>query len=163
LAVEYADTGQDEAELKLKISELLAAGTQLVWVVRLEGPRRVEVHEPGRGMYRVQGHEELTAPGILRNPVPVAALYDREAAHRVTFRNLLQRQGYNDVEEIREEGREEGCEALRNSVLNVLETRGLTVTDEVRARLADCHDLGLLQQWLTRAVVVTKAGEIFSS
>src|SRR3954462_7824933 len=43
LAVEYADTGQDEAELARKISELLDAGTQYVWVVRLVGPRRVEV------------------------------------------------------------------------------------------------------------------------
>ncbi|HXU32848.1 MAG TPA: hypothetical protein VN851_19935, partial [Thermoanaerobaculia bacterium] len=30
LAVEYADTGQDEKELAVKISELLAAGTQIV-------------------------------------------------------------------------------------------------------------------------------------
>ncbi|MCP3961873.1 MAG: hypothetical protein GY719_28865, partial [bacterium] len=38
LAVEYADTGQDEADLKVKIKELLDAGTELVWVVRLTGP-----------------------------------------------------------------------------------------------------------------------------
>src|SRR5882672_3978260 len=45
LAVEYADTGQDENDLTSKIAELLAAGTRHVWVVRLIGPRRVEVHE----------------------------------------------------------------------------------------------------------------------
>jgi hypothetical protein len=33
----------------------------------------------------------LAAPGILKNTVPVEALYDREAAHRQTFRNLLRR------------------------------------------------------------------------
>lgn len=49
LAVEYADRGQDEEELKAKIAELLAAGTRFVWVVRLTGPRRVEVlREPGK-------------------------------------------------------------------------------------------------------------------
>ncbi|MEA2603082.1 MAG: hypothetical protein QOF89_4074 [Acidobacteriota bacterium] len=37
--------------------------------------------------------EELRAPGILANPVPVEALYDREVALEVAFRNLLQRQG----------------------------------------------------------------------
>ncbi|HLM66276.1 MAG TPA: Uma2 family endonuclease, partial [Longimicrobium sp.] len=37
LAVEYADTGQDEAELRKKIAELLAAGTKHLWVVRLVG------------------------------------------------------------------------------------------------------------------------------
>ena len=43
LAVEYASIGQDEAELQQKITELHAAGTRWVWVVRLVGPRRVEV------------------------------------------------------------------------------------------------------------------------
>jgi hypothetical protein len=52
--------------------------------------------------------EELTAPGILQNPVPVDALYDRQAAHAVTLRNLLQRQGYRDLDEVRGEGRQEG-------------------------------------------------------
>jgi Uma2 family endonuclease len=44
LAVEYADTGQDEQDLQTKIAELLKAGTRFVWVVRLVGPRRVEVY-----------------------------------------------------------------------------------------------------------------------
>ncbi|MBI4705912.1 MAG: Uma2 family endonuclease, partial [Deltaproteobacteria bacterium] len=47
LAVEYADTGQNEDDLAQKIDELLAAGTKLVWVVRLAGARRVEVHQQG--------------------------------------------------------------------------------------------------------------------
>jgi hypothetical protein len=43
-------------------------------------------------------------PGVLRNPVPVEALYDRRAAHRVTLRNLLQRQGYENLDAVRAEG-----------------------------------------------------------
>ncbi len=39
LAVEYADTGQDEKDLTTKISELFAAGIRLIWAVRLTGPR----------------------------------------------------------------------------------------------------------------------------
>src|SRR5262245_35722419 len=46
LAVEYASRGQNEADLRRKIDELLASGTRFVWVVRLAGPRRVEVHQP---------------------------------------------------------------------------------------------------------------------
>ena len=38
LAIEYADRGQDEAELQTKIRELLGAGTRFIWVVRLSGP-----------------------------------------------------------------------------------------------------------------------------
>src|SRR5436309_9006137 len=68
LAVEYCDTGQDGKELAVKISDLLAAGTRIVWVVHLSGPRRVEVHENGQEPRLVRPGEELTAPAILQNP-----------------------------------------------------------------------------------------------
>ncbi|MEZ4299810.1 MAG: hypothetical protein R3B70_32980 [Polyangiaceae bacterium] len=108
LAVEYADRGQDEKELKAKIEELLGAGTRFLWVVRLTGPRRVEVHEPGKATRVAKPGEHLLAPGILQNPVPVNALYDREAAHEATLRNLLQRQGYESLEAALAESRREG-------------------------------------------------------
>ncbi len=159
LAVEYADTGQDEKELALKISELLAAGTRIVWVVRLSGPRRVEVHESGQDLRLVRPGEELTAPGILQNPVPVNALYDREAAHAVTFRNLLQRQGYRDLDEIRSEGQQQ---ALRESILSVLQARGLAVDDAARSALEAIDDPAALRRQLTRAATAATAAEVFA-
>lgn len=163
LAVEYADTGQDEKELAAKISELFAAGTKFIWVVRLVGPRRVEIHEPGKGMRLARPGEELLAPGILQNPVPVEALYDRKAAHEATLRNLLQRQGYRNVDEIRTEGREEGRkDALRSAILEVLTARGLTVDSSTRDTLDSCLDLEILRGWLTRAATVPATAEIFT-
>lgn len=161
LAVEYADTGQDEKELTTKIAELFAAGTKLVWVVRLVGPRRVEVHEPDREMRLVRPGEDVVAPGILQNPVPVEALYDRRAAHEVTLRNLLQRQGYHDLDAVRGEGREEGCEALRATILDVLEARGLAVDENAHVVLGGCHDLKTLRLWTTRAATVATTVEVF--
>ena len=163
LAVEYADTGQDEKELATKISQLFAAGTKLVWVVRLVGPRRVEVHEPDVEMRLVHPGEELVAPEMLRNPVPVEALYDRRAAHEVTLRNLLQRQGYRDLEEVRDKGREEGREeTLRAAVRDVLSARGLEVDDSTRATLDACQDSKLLQLWLTRAATARTMARVFA-
>jgi hypothetical protein len=159
LAVEYCDTGQDGKELAVKISELLAADTRMVWVVHLSGPRQVEVHESGQEPRLVRPGEELTAPGILQNPVPVEALYDRQAAHAVTFRNLLQRQGYQDLDEVRSEGQQQ---ALRDSILNVLQTRGLTVDDAARSALAAVSDPAALRRLLTRAVTVATADEVFA-
>jgi hypothetical protein len=52
--------------------------------------------------------DELLAPGILQNAVPVEALFDRNAAHEATLRNLLQRKGYGSLDALREEGRKEG-------------------------------------------------------
>ncbi|WP_437815764.1 Uma2 family endonuclease [Sorangium sp. So ce1078] len=188
LAVEYADTGQDEAELQLKIEELLAAGTRWVWVVRLQGTRRVEVHEaapgapertaPAPGAHpqppgaraaarawpqrrqparvAVAG-ETLEAPGVLRNAVPVEALYDRSAAHEATLRNLLQRKGYDGLDAVLDEGRRQGQSAgmragMRAAVRDVCELLGIAISPEREAAL-DAMDeaaLGALRERLKR-------------
>ena len=157
LALEYADRGQDEDDLADKIRDLLRAGTQWVWVVRLDGPRRVEVHGRDESVRLVHPGDELTAPGILRNPVPVEALFDRKAAERVTLRNLLQRQGFQDLEAVletgREKGREEGrLEALRSALLDACEVKGFLLSPEHRELVGDCEDPDLLRTWFQRAV-----------
>ncbi len=155
LAVEYAGSGQDEAKLQEKIGDLLAAGTRYVWVVRLVGPRRVEVYEPGEPVRTLSAGDELRAPGILRNPVPVPALYDRETAHEVVLRNLLQRRGYESLEAVRAEG-------AAGSILTLLEYREIAVDDETRSRILTCRDLDVLRRWLVRAAVVGSAEKLFT-
>lgn len=160
LAVEYADTGQDEAELRIKIQELLAAGTRYVWVVRLTGPRRVEVHQPGEKMRIANPGEQLVASGILANPVPVEALYDREAANRVIFRNLLERQGYASLDEVRAEGEIEG---LRKAIVAVLAGRGLAPGDDLRTALSNADDPAALESALRLAATTSAADEILAA
>lgn len=172
LAVEYADRGQDEPMLAVKIQELLAGGTHHVWVVRLDGPRRVEVHEPGKEVRLAWPGDQLEAPGILRNPVPVEALYDPDVGERVTLRNLLQRQGYDDLEAVRVEaevegqakGRAEGeLVALRESLLEILAARGLTVSEPERGAVETCADRMLLKTWLRGALTATSAGSVLAT
>ena len=160
LAIEYADTGQDEAELRIKIQELFAAGTRFVWVVRLVGPRRVEVHQAGERMRIANPGEQLTAPGILANPVPVEALYDREAANRVIFRNLLERQGYASLDDVRAEGE---VHALRKAIAAVLAGRGLPPGDELRIALADANDLARLESVLRLATTASTTEEVLAA
>jgi hypothetical protein len=149
LCVEYADGGQDERELQKKIVELLRCGTRFLWVVRMIGPRRVEVHEPGKALRTVFPGDFLDAPGILKNPVPVDALYDREAAHEHTFHNLLQRRGYQDLDAVKAEGRSEG---LRQAIEDLCEVLALGMTPEQRARLATMtvEDLDALRERIKR-------------
>ncbi|MBI4821911.1 MAG: Uma2 family endonuclease [Deltaproteobacteria bacterium] len=129
LAVEYADRGQDDEELERKIAELLAAGTKWIWVVRLAGPRRVEVHQPGLPARLVRPGELLEAPGVLKNPVRVEELYDADAAHDAMLRNLIQRQGYTSLKEAlaqaAQEGRSEGRNEGRNEAARALFLRRL--------------------------------------
>jgi Uma2 family endonuclease len=176
LAIEYADPGQDEEKLQEKIRDLLVGGTRYLWVVRLTGPRRVEVHEPGKKVRAVLPGESLTAPGVLKNAVPVEALYERSAAERATLTNLLQRRGYEDLdavlaqgrEEGRKDGREEGLkvgreETLRAALIDVLEGRGLPVGEAVRARIEACVDEAQLRQWVRRAGIVETAAKLFDT
>ncbi len=159
LAVEYADTGQDEQQLAVKIRELLEAGTKLVWVVRLVGPRRVEVHEAGKEVWTAHPGDELRAPGILENPVPVAALFDRKVAREVAFRNQLQRRGYASLEAIQAEGE---VAALRTSVLDVFDARGIAVDADARAALAAESDPRVLRRWLRQAATAQTAAEVLA-
>ena len=155
LAVEYADSGQNEDNLQQKIRDLLAAGTRHVWVVRLIGPRRVEVHEPGKAMRLATPGASLLAPGILRNPVPVEALWDRDAAHEQTLRNLLQRKGYDDLESVREEAR-----AL--AIIEVLTARSIPVPDHARTRILASRSADELARWLARAATASALDDVFA-
>lgn len=157
LAVEYAGQGQNENDLQDKISDLFKAGTQMIWVVRLTGPRRVEVHQPGQPMRLVLPGEALTAPGVLRNPVPVEALYDRTAAHEATLRNLLQRRGYDSVEAIYAKGEVSGeargeakgeLEGLRNAIRDVIQSRGLPFDAAMDDALSGCSSPDILRAGL---------------
>jgi Uma2 family endonuclease len=160
LAVEFAGAGQDEEKLQQKIVDLLAAGTQLIWVVRLVGPRRVEVYEPGKAVRTVGTDRALTAPGILKNPVPALALFDRDAAHEATLRNLLQRHGYDGLDAVRAEGKAEG---LAEGLLAVLAARGLVVDEATRAAISATRDVALLRDWLVRAGTVERAADLLAA
>jgi Uma2 family endonuclease len=156
-AVEYAGASQDEEKLQQKIADLLGAGTQLIWVARLVGPLRVEVYEPGKPVRTVPVGSDLHAPGFLKNPVPVRALFDRDAAHEATLRNLLQRRGYEGLDAIRAEGEARG---LVEGILAVLAARGLAVDDEQRAQISACADVATLRRWLARAAQVERAADL---
>jgi Uma2 family endonuclease len=157
LALEYAGVDQEEDKLQEKIADLLTAGTRLIWVVRLVDPRRVEVYEQGKPVRTLGPGEELSAPGILRNDVPVEALYDRRAAHRVMLRNLLQREGYESLADVREDAPRRG---RATALLIVLDARGIAVPEHERTRFLSCRDAAQLDQWLRRAATAASLQDV---
>ncbi len=176
LAVEYADIGQDEPSLQQKIVDLLDAGTKILWVVRLTGPRRVEIYRPGERMVLASPGEKLSAPGILQNPVLVEALYDRSAAERATLINLLQRQGYADLDAVLREGRDEGLKEgrdegrdegkllhARDVLRRTLARRGIAISTEEAAQIAACDDVRRLDEWHDRAIDAADASQVFGA
>ncbi|MCP3956252.1 MAG: hypothetical protein GY719_00180 [bacterium] len=111
--------------------------------------------------------EELEAPGILENPVPVDALYDWEVGQEVTLRNLLQRHGYESLEAVEATGeaagRAEGeIETSRSAVLDVLEARGLAAGEGVRLAVVTSREEAVLRRWLRRAATIASTGDLFA-
>jgi Putative restriction endonuclease len=144
LGVEYASEGEDEADLQLKIKQLLAGGSRFVWVVRLVGPRRVEVYEPGRAVQTKRSGERLEAPGIVKNAPLVESLYDDDEACKQALQNLLERKGYAGLDAVLAEGRakalrggeaEGKAEGLRAAVLDVCEVFGIEPSPAQRTAL----------------------------
>ena len=166
LAIEVAGPGQDEEDLKVKIQELLDAGTRYFWVIRAKGPRRVEVWEPGKPMRVARSGEVLEAPGILATPVPVAAFYVEKVANQLLLQNQLAREGWATPEDIRARGREEGREegqvmALRANLVQMLRARGVRLTRADEQRISRESSRAVLEAWFARVLVVSEAGELF--
>gem|GEM_PF-1115553 len=64
----------------------------------------------------------------------------------------------------RAEGEAKGrSEATANSILMVLEARGVRVSEVVRGRIQDCGNLDQLDQWLVLAATATSADDIFQA
>jgi len=60
----------------------------------------------------------------------------------------------------RTEGRAEGrTEGRAESILRVLEARGIAISAEQRARILSCTDMPTLDAWLARAVSAASADE----
>ncbi|MGH3295569.1 MAG: hypothetical protein ACRDP7_27610, partial [Trebonia sp.] len=62
----------------------------------------------------------------------------------------------------KKEGKQEGkAEGGAESILLVLEARGLDVTDAERERITACTDLKQLRKWITRAATAEKTSDLF--
>lgn len=93
-------------------------------------------------------------PDVVLAALPVAARRYREAlvtTHAYEYQSDFARRYFF-------QGRTEG-EA--NAVLAVLDTRGVEVSDEVRARIVECSDLDQLDSWVRRAVTAGSVDDLF--
>lgn len=97
---------------------------------------------------------ELIAQGLAKRPA--ADLWRKLVAVDLSFyKSYLS-------EEIRDEGRAEGAaRRAAEDVLDILEVRGIDVTDAVRERITGCGDPEILRHWHRRAVTAPTAAEIF--
>ena len=105
--------------------------------------------------------------------MPVDALYDRDAAHEATLRNLLQRKGYASLDAVRAEGEQQGkiegkiegemegeLRGRRDALYVVLATRGLSLSEAQRRTIEAARDKAQLDVWIASAAVATSPDEV---
>ncbi len=91
------------------------------------------------------------------------ALFDRDAAHEVARRNLLQRKGYDSLEAIAAEGEARGkAEGKAEPLLVVLTARGFVVDEGTRATILTCADSARLRRWIMGAVTAASLADALS-
>lgn len=66
------------------------------------------------------------------------------------------------VREGLEKGRAEGRTVLHQLILELLDSRGISLDETTRARLAGCEDLDLLRTWARRSGTISAASELFT-
>ncbi|MEW2488053.1 hypothetical protein [Streptomyces sp. NPDC048411] len=94
---------------------------------------------------------ELTAQGLGNRPA--AQQWRNLVAVDLSFYKSFM------SEEIRDEGRAKG---RAESLLLVLEARGIAITDGIREKIDTCDDPQFLRQWLNRAATAASAEEVFA-
>jgi hypothetical protein len=68
------------------------------------------------------------------------------------------------IESFRKRGIEEGrVEEAANVLLTILAARGMSVLDQVRARISACTDPDQLEGWIIRAATATTLEEVFAA
>lgn len=136
-----------------------------IWVK--EDPRVCEWSAETQAWRTLEPASKIEDPCLVA-PVAVSALLDAAAADKAVIDAL----DAKDTPALREResaarregearGRAEGrVESRAEDVLQILETRGLPVSEPQRQEILRCRDLDRLARWLRRAVLATTADEV---
>jgi len=85
------------------------------------------------------------------------------------LRNLLQRQGYENLDAVLAQGKAEGMlegkaegivKGHARAVIHLLRRRDLPISAELEHRIMACRDPDQLNEWLFAATLVTRAEDI---
>src|SRR5262249_5039409 len=102
----------------------------------------------------------------LVTPLPVAALFDARKADYAVIDALVAKDSpairdWDAAAEARVKARGK-IKGKAESILILLEARGISVSEAQRQEILGCQDLDRLRRWLRRAVVVSSAAEVTS-
>jgi len=92
-----------------------------------------------------------------------SALEAMMTAGSYEYQSELVKRWVREVQQGKAEGKTEGkAEGKADALLELLEARGLIVSEAQRQRITSCRDLAQLSAWLRRALTASSASELFA-
>lgn len=149
---------QSERNVTEKAVRMHRRGVRRIFTIVIKGRWRVREWLPESQSWRLLESNAQIEDSCLVKPLPVAALLDAAAADNAVVEALAAK---GNPELLRREAAAE-AKGEAGSILKVLETRGIAVSEAQREEILSCHDLDRLDRWLRRATLASSAGEVTS-
>jgi len=151
MAFEVVST-QTDRKVAEKAEVMHRRGVRRIFAIWVKGRPRVGEWSAESGSWRLLDGESHIEDPCLGAPLPVRALLDATLVRRAVVQ-ALESQGEPAIQELK-------AAVKAESVLKVLEGRGIAVSSEQREEILGCTDMERLDRWLLRAGVATSADEL---
>lgn len=148
---------QNEGYVTEKARRMHRRGVRRIFTVWIKNQRVCEWSPEKQTWCPLDRTSRIEDP-CLAAPIEVVALLDAAAADNAVVEALAAK----DNRMIRRLEAEAEAKGRAESVLVVLEARGIAVSDVQRQEILGCHDLGRLNRWLRRAVLAASADELMA-
>jgi Putative restriction endonuclease len=144
---------QKERYVREKALRMHRRGVRRIFAVWVKDQRVCEWSPESRSWRPLEADARIEDPCLVA-PLSVAALLDAAAADNAVVEALAAK-GNPEIQ------RREAA-AVAESILKVLEARGVAVSADQGQEILRCRDRDRLDRWLRRAVVASSAGEVTS-
>jgi len=152
---------QNERLVTEKAVRMHSRGVRRIFTIWVKGQRVCEWSPESQSWRPLAADSQIEDPCLVK-PLAVAALLDAATADDAVLEALVAKgnPAYRKREAAAEaKGR---AEAMTDSILKILETRGVAVSPAERQQILRCRDLERLDRWLRRAILAATTAEVTS-
>jgi hypothetical protein len=150
---------QSDRDITEKAEAMHRRGVRRIFAIFLKGPRLGEWSPESRGWRPLEAGSSIEDRCLVA-PLAVPALLDAALADNAVAEALITK-GNPAIRKWGAEAEARGqSEGVAESILRILEARGVAVSPAQREEILHCSDRGRLDRWLLRAVQASSAGEV---
>ncbi|HYU32783.1 MAG TPA: hypothetical protein VEW48_11515 [Thermoanaerobaculia bacterium] len=157
IAFEVVST-QSEQDVTKKAEEMSRCGVRRIFGIWVKGRRKVCEWSAGSASWRLLEEESYIEDRCLATRLKVAALLDAAEADNAVAEGLIAKGNPT----ILKFGAAAEARGIAESILGVLEERGVDVSPAQREEILGCSDIDRLKRWVRRAILATSADEVTS-